>query len=115
MAGISEGLLGCREKYYEKLKVKPGASMDEVNRACRDQVKFWHPDRFPSMSTRLQNKAHEMLQEINAAYKKIQEFHKQEENKKKDEKSSFRKRSPHELNPVDAKPSHRKETGKTAR
>ena len=115
MAGISEGLLGSREKYYEKLKVKPGASMDEVNRACRGQVKFWHPDRFPYMSTRLQNIAHEMLQEINDAYKKIQEFHKQEENKKKDEKSSFRKRSPHGPNPVDAKPSHRKETGKTAR
>jgi len=60
------------KKYYEKLNLEPGASLQEVKKAYRVQVKVWHPDRFPSISCRLQEKAHEKLREINEAYKKLE-------------------------------------------
>lgn len=59
------------EKYFNILKVKPGASLEDVKRAYKAQVKIWHPDRFPLESPRLQKKAHEMFQRITVAYKKI--------------------------------------------
>ena len=63
------------EQYFEILKLKPGASFEEVKRAYKAQVKVWHPDRFPAESPRLQKKAHEMFQKITAAYKKISDLH----------------------------------------
>ena len=57
---------------YEKLNLEPGASLEEVKKSYRSQVKYWHPDRFPSVSPRLQKKAHEKIREINEAYKKIE-------------------------------------------
>jgi hypothetical protein len=63
------------EQYFETLKLKPGASIEEVKRAYKVQVKIWHPDRFPAESPRLQKKAHEMFQKITAAYKKINAAH----------------------------------------
>lgn len=57
---------------YAKLNLEPGASLEEVKKSYRSQVKSWHPDRFPSVSPRLQEKAHEKLREINEAYKKIE-------------------------------------------
>jgi hypothetical protein len=59
------------EQYFKILKVKPGASLEDVKRAYKAQVKIWHPDRFPQESPRLQKKAHEMFQKITTAYKKI--------------------------------------------
>jgi hypothetical protein len=59
------------EQYFEILKIKPSASIDDVKRAYKTQVKIWHPDRFPTESPRLQKKAHEMFQKVTAAYKKI--------------------------------------------
>ena len=61
------------EQYFEILKLKPGASIEDVKRAYKVQVKIWHPDRFPTESPRLQKKAHEMFQKVTAAYKKINE------------------------------------------
>ena len=63
------------EQYFETLKLKPGASIEDVKRAYKVQVKIWHPDRFPAESPRLQKKAHEMFQKITAAYKKISDAH----------------------------------------
>ena len=58
------------EKYFLVLKLKPGASLGEIKKAYKAQVKIWHPDRFPLESTRLQLKAHHMFQEVTTAYKK---------------------------------------------
>jgi hypothetical protein len=63
------------EQYFEILKLKSGASIKDVKRAYKAQVKIWHPDRFPTESPRLQKKAHEMFQKITAAYKKINDAH----------------------------------------
>jgi hypothetical protein len=59
------------EQYYKILKLKPGASLEDVKRAYKTQVKVWHPDRFPQESPRLQKKAHEMFQKITTAHKRI--------------------------------------------
>ena len=59
------------EQYFKILKLKPGASLEDVKRAYKTQVKIWHPDRFPQESPRLQKKAHEMFQKITVAYKRI--------------------------------------------
>ena len=59
------------EQHFKILKLKPGASLEDVKRAYKTQVKIWHPDRFPLESPRLQKKAHEMFQKITVAYKKI--------------------------------------------
>ena len=59
------------EQYFKTLKLSPGASLEDVKQAYKAQVKIWHPDRFPQESPRLQKKAHEMLQKITTAYKKI--------------------------------------------
>ena len=59
------------EQYFKILKLKPGASLEDVKRAYKTQVKIWHPDRFPLESPRLQKKAHEMFQKITVAYKRI--------------------------------------------
>ena len=59
------------EKYFQILQLKPGASLEDVKRAYKTQVKIWHPDRFPLESPRLQKKAHEMFQKITVAYKRI--------------------------------------------
>ena len=61
-------------RYYQILKLKPGASEEQVKRSYREHVKVWHPDRFASDATRLQQKAHEKIQEINEAYAKILEY-----------------------------------------
>ena len=61
------------EKYFLILKLKPGASLGEIKKAYKAQVKIWHPDRFPLESGRLQRKAHNMFQEVTTAYKKLTE------------------------------------------
>ena len=63
------------EKYYLILKLKPDASLKDIKKAYKAQVKIWHPDRFPVESARLQKKAHDRFQEITTAYKKLTEVH----------------------------------------
>ena len=53
---------------YEILRIKPGASPEEVKLAYRDLAMVWHPDRFPANNPRLQEKAQEELKRINTAY-----------------------------------------------
>src|SRR4026208_2427941 len=52
------------------LEVEPGASLEEIRQAYRDQTKVWHPDRF-SNDIRLQKKAEERLKEINLTYQRL--------------------------------------------
>tara|TARA_B100000315_G_C14503677_1_gene553530 strand:- start:516 stop:956 length:441 start_codon:yes stop_codon:yes gene_type:complete len=59
-----------RDRYYEILELKPGASAEEIKRAYKDLVKVWHPDRF-SHDPQLQQKAQEKLKEINEAYEQL--------------------------------------------
>ncbi len=42
---------------YEILRIKPGASPEEVKLAYRDLAMVWHPDCFPANNLRLQEKA----------------------------------------------------------
>ncbi|MEE2986497.1 MAG: DnaJ domain-containing protein [Nitrospinota bacterium] len=59
------------QKYYRALKLEPGASMEEVKQAYREQVKVWHPDKYPEHLEHLQLKAHKKFREINDAFEKI--------------------------------------------
>ncbi len=51
---------------FEILKLKPDATLNEVNQAHRDLVNIWHPDRF-TQNPRLKHKVEEHLKEINIA------------------------------------------------
>jgi hypothetical protein len=63
------------EQYFRTLQLRPNASIEEVKRAYKHQVKIWHPDKFPAESPRLQMKAHKMFQKITSAYKIICDAH----------------------------------------
>ncbi len=63
------------EQYLITLKLKPGASLADIKKAYKAQVKIWHPDRFPLESPRLQKKAHDMFEKITTAYKKLSEIY----------------------------------------
>jgi TonB family protein len=62
---FSEYHIDCRI-----LEVEPGASLEEIRQAYRDQTKVWHPDRF-SNDLRLQKKAEEKTKQINLAYRRL--------------------------------------------
>lgn len=80
------------EQSFRVLKVTPTASLTEVKRAYKERVKFWHPDRFPVESERLQKLAHRQMREINEAYREL----KQHFAKGTFKSGSFPKRSPSE-------------------
>ncbi len=55
---------------YRLLDLDPGASDEEVKRACRDLTKVWHPDRFGN-DPRLRQKAEEKMKSVLEAYETI--------------------------------------------
>lgn len=57
----------------EILELESAESIDEVRKAYKLLVKVWHPDRF-SHDSRLQRKAEEKIQQINAAYEQLEVF-----------------------------------------
>jgi uncharacterized protein YjbI with pentapeptide repeats len=59
--------------WYRALELEPGASLEEVNQAHKDLALVWHPDRLPQDSTRLQEKAHAKIKEINNARDRLRE------------------------------------------
>jgi len=56
--------------YYQILDVKSSASKEEINRAYKDLVSIWNPDRF-SKEPSLQQKAQQKIKEIDEAYEKL--------------------------------------------
>jgi tetratricopeptide (TPR) repeat protein len=58
---------------YERLGLRPGASLEEVKQAYRDLAMVWHPDRFPN-NPRLKEKAQEELKKINEAYEVLKSY-----------------------------------------
>ncbi len=56
---------------YELFGVSRGVSSRELRQAYLDLVNVWHPDRFTG-KPRLQAKAQRQLQDINDAYKRLQ-------------------------------------------
>jgi len=63
------------KRYYQILGITYGATQEEIKKAYKEQVKKWHPDRFPSSDEALQKKAHDLFQAINDAYEKLKEHH----------------------------------------
>jgi len=62
------------DNYYKALNIKSGAPLEEVKKAYRSQAKFWHPDRFPSVSDKMRKQVEEKLQEVNHAYQRLDEY-----------------------------------------
>lgn len=58
-------------KCYQMLGLKQAATWEEVRRAYREEVKRWHPDRFPAGS-RQQAKAAERMTQCNLAYESVE-------------------------------------------
>ena len=58
------------DKYFKRLELEPGASLDQIKQAYRDLAQIWHPDRY-SHNPRLRTKAEERFKDINEAYQKL--------------------------------------------
>jgi DnaJ-class molecular chaperone len=55
---------------FEILELDHNASLEDARQAYRDQVKFFHPDRFAN-DPRQREKAEEKLKEVNEAYERV--------------------------------------------
>jgi curved DNA-binding protein CbpA len=60
------------EEYYRILELKPGASVNDLKKARRIQLRAWHPDRFTN-DQEMRQKAEEKTKSINAAYDPLME------------------------------------------
>ncbi|MCX7727255.1 MAG: J domain-containing protein [Chitinispirillaceae bacterium] len=58
------------DKFYHILGVSPNATYQEIDKAYKEMVKVWHPDRFKE-GTDLYVKAHQQMKAINEAYEVI--------------------------------------------
>lgn len=54
-----------KKDYYDILEVSSDATQEEIKKAYRDKVRYWHPDRNKSED------AHERIVEINEAYETL--------------------------------------------
>jgi HD-like signal output (HDOD) protein len=61
------------KRCFEIFKIGPEATEEELNRAYRDLVNVWHPDRFEH-NPRLKQKVETQLKEINHAREKLLAF-----------------------------------------
>ena len=55
---------------FEILELDRNASLEEAKQAYRDQVKFFHPDRFAN-DPRQREKAEKKLKDVNEAYERV--------------------------------------------
>jgi len=67
------------QRDYETLKLKPGATFEEVKRAYKKQAMAWHPDRFPGDDETLQKKATRKFHQITEAYARLEIRHSKRE------------------------------------
>ncbi len=56
---------------YETLKIKPGASMEEIHSAYRKVAQAYHPDKVSHLGKEFQELAKEKFIKINEAYEKL--------------------------------------------
>jgi curved DNA-binding protein CbpA len=68
------------ETAYRILELEPGASMEEVNRAYKDLVFVWHPNRIPQDNERLYQKAQDKIKALNHARDLLRSHHRQDHN-----------------------------------
>ena len=62
------------QRSFDLLRLKPGATPEEVKRAFREQVAAWHPDRF-SADPAMQRRAEERLRLVIEAHRSIVACH----------------------------------------
>lgn len=62
------------EIHYQKLGIKPSATVEELKASYRKQVLIYHPDKWLSASKAEQEKAKTKFIEIQNAYDKIREY-----------------------------------------
>lgn len=55
------------KKYYQLLEIDINATTEDVNRAYRDLVMIWHPDKVNIKNPRLREKAEEKMKQLNEA------------------------------------------------
>jgi hypothetical protein len=72
-SGVKSNMTSEIKRAYQILELEPGASLEQVKQAWREQVKVWHPDRFPN-DAKMQRKAQERLKDINGAYEILCQF-----------------------------------------
>ncbi len=53
-------------KYLTQLELPPSASWDDVQKAYRDLIRVWHPDRFPT-DEKLRSRAEQKAKDLNEA------------------------------------------------
>jgi outer membrane protein assembly factor BamE (lipoprotein component of BamABCDE complex) len=72
-SGVKSNMTSEIKRAYQILELELGASLEQVKQAWREQVKVWHPDRFPN-DAKMQRKAQERLKDINGAYELLCQF-----------------------------------------
>ena len=60
---------------YQTLKIKRGATFEEIKKAYKKQAMEWHPDRFPADDEKLQKQATQNFHKITEAYKRLETWH----------------------------------------
>lgn len=56
---------------YEVLRVRPGASWEEITTAYRLLVQQYHPDKVANLASEFREVAERRMKEINAAYEEL--------------------------------------------
>ena len=69
---------------HKTLKIKYGATFEEVKQAYKKQAMQWHPDRFPADDEELQKQATQNFHKITEAYKRLETWHANKEQGKYD-------------------------------
>jgi hypothetical protein len=70
---------------HKTLKIKYGATFEEVKQAYKKQALEWHPDRFPADDEELQKKATHNFHRVTEAYKRLETWHTNKEAGKYDD------------------------------
>ncbi len=60
---------------YQTLKIKRGATFEEIKKAYKKMAMEWHPDRFPADDEKLQKQATQNFYKITEAYKRLETWH----------------------------------------